>query len=166
MHTSDLIHSLGAQLKERHMYFATAESCTGGLIAEECTNIAGSSAWFVGGVVAYANHVKHEVLGVTQASLVAYGAVSEAVVREMAEGVCRITKAQCSVAISGIAGPDGGTPDKPVGTVWIACAIATDEQKEQSYAIQAHCFHFTGTRNDVRRAATDAAIAMALQALS
>lgn len=101
---------------------ACAESCTGGNIAHEITSIAGASAYFMGGVVAYSNEVKKKVLGVRADDLSKYGAVSEPVARQMAEGVCRLTGADWAVATTGIAGPDGGTPEKPVGTVWIAIA--------------------------------------------
>ncbi|MFI3272550.1 MAG: CinA family protein [Pseudomonadota bacterium] len=163
MTSEELITHLGQKLVAQGMFFATAESCTGGLVAEECTNISGSSAWFVGGVVAYANKVKQGVLGVAEHNLINYGAVSEAVVRDMAEGVCRIMNAQCSVAISGVAGPTGGSPDKPVGTVWIACAVSPENANKTM--TKAHCFHFTGSRNDVRHAATKAALIMALEQL-
>ena len=111
---------IGRYLKERGWMLATAESCTGGNIAHQITKIPGCSAYFKGSVVAYSNEIKERVLGVSQADLDAYGAVSEPVVRQMCEGVCRLMQAECSVAVSGIAGPDGGTPEKPVGTVWIA----------------------------------------------
>lgn len=159
MTTNELIIQLGHRLTEKSMFFATAESCTGGLVAEECTNVSGSSAWFVGSVVAYANHVKQNVLGVAADTLMEYGAVSEAVVLAMAEGVCRLMNAQCSVAISGVAGPTGGTPEKPVGTVWIACTVMHDENQHSNTA---QCFHFKGGRDEVRKAASRASLLMAL----
>lgn len=111
---------VGKRLQEKGLWFATAESCTGGTIAQMITAIAGSSAYFKGGVVSYANEVKQQVLGVDKEALDTLGAVSEPVVRQMAEGAARVCGADCAVATSGIAGPGGGTPDKPVGTVWIA----------------------------------------------
>lgn len=111
---------IGNKLKAKRLTMATAESCTGGTIAQMITSIPGCSAYFKGGVVSYANNVKNGVLGVDQQILDTVGAVSEPVVRQMAEGAARICQADCSVATSGIAGPDGGTPEKPVGTVWIA----------------------------------------------
>lgn len=99
---------------------SVAESCTGGAIASRFTAMAGASAYFLGGVVAYSNGVKAEVLGVDRSDLESYGAVSEQVVEQMARGVRRLTGSDYSIATSGIAGPDGGTPEKPVGTVWIA----------------------------------------------
>ncbi|MEG0994072.1 MAG: CinA family nicotinamide mononucleotide deamidase-related protein [Bacteroidales bacterium] len=111
---------IGNTLKERDLTMSTAESCTGGTIAQMITAIPGSSAYFNGGIVSYANEVKINVLGVSEADLKKEGAVSEPVVRQMVNGACRICLTDCAVATSGIAGPDGGTPDKPVGTIWIA----------------------------------------------
>ncbi len=113
---------LGKLLKEKGATLATAESCTGGSIAQMITSVPGSSAYFLGSVVAYSNDIKEKILGVRQDSLVEFGAVSEEVVRQMAEGVRRVYDADYSIATSGIAGPDGGTPEKPVGTTWIAVA--------------------------------------------
>ncbi len=113
---------LHEELIRRGLTLATAESCTGGAVAATFTAQPGASAYFLGGVVAYQNEVKERVLGVSGDSLREYGAVSEAVVRQMAEGVRRLTGADYAVATSGIAGPSGGTPEKPVGTVWMAVA--------------------------------------------
>jgi nicotinamide-nucleotide amidase len=113
---------VGQKLKESGKSVSTAESCTGGLIAHLITSISGSSAYFNGSVVAYSNQVKIDQLGVSDKSLLAHGAVSEEVVIQMAEGVRKALKTDYSIAVSGVAGPDGGTPDKPVGTVWIAVA--------------------------------------------
>ncbi len=146
----DLIALLGARLTATGRRFATAESCTGGLIAAWCTDIPGSSVWFEGGVVAYANDVKRDLLGVREGTLAAHGAVSEEVVREMVAGICRITGAQAAVAVSGIAGPDGGTADKPVGTVWIASSL--------DGVIEAHRFHFAGDRRTIREDTAEAAL--------
>jgi PncC family amidohydrolase len=101
---------------------ATAESCTGGNVAAHITSVPGSSHFFKGGIVAYSNEVKENMLGVNHNTIEEYGAVSEQTVVEMAKGVMRVLHADCAVATSGIAGPTGGTPDKPVGTVWIAAA--------------------------------------------
>lgn len=109
---------VGALLKRTRVKLATAESCTGGWIAEAITAVPGSSAWFDRGFVTYSNEAKIEMLDVSAATLARHGAVSEAVVREMAQGAIRHSRAHVSVSISGIAGPDGGSPDKPVGTVW------------------------------------------------
>ncbi|MBW2423762.1 MAG: competence/damage-inducible protein A [Deltaproteobacteria bacterium] len=113
---------VGAMLAERGLSVATAESCTGGLIAERITDVPGSSAYFRGGVVAYSNEAKASLLGVPEALLEAHGAVSEPVVRAMAEGARARFGSDLAVATSGISGPDGGTPEKPVGLVWIALA--------------------------------------------
>ena len=113
---------LGELLKQQNATIATAESCTGGRLAAALNAQAGSSAYFMGSVVAYANEVKEQVLGVEHDTLMQYGAVSEQTVRQMAEGVRRLMRTDYAIATSGIAGPDGGTEDKPVGTVWIAWA--------------------------------------------
>lgn len=115
-----------ALLIEREKTVATAESCTGGLIASMLTQVPGSSAGFHAGFVTYANDIKHSVLGVRKATLDEHGAVSEPVVVEMARGALQHAGADYAIAVSGIAGPDGGTPDKPVGTVWIAWGSAAD----------------------------------------
>ncbi len=115
-----LVERIQARCIEMGCTLSTAESCTGGNIAHMITSVAGSSAYFLGGVVSYANSVKSEVLGVSAADLERYGAVSEQVVRQMAEGVRRLVGSTYSVATSGIAGPSGGSQEKPVGTVWIA----------------------------------------------
>ena len=116
---------IGALLKKKGKTLATAESCTGGYIAHLLTLVPGSSAYFLGSVVAYDNRIKEEILQVSHKSILESGAVSEIVVREMAEGARKILKVDYAVAVSGIAGPDGGTPDKPVGTTWIAVATPT-----------------------------------------
>lgn len=113
---------LGELLKQKNATIATAESCTGGRLAAALNALPGSSAYYLGSVVAYANEVKEQVLGVEHDTLTQYGAVSEQTVREMAEGVRRLMRTDYAIATSGIAGPDGGTEDKPVGTVWIAWA--------------------------------------------
>ena len=113
---------LGALLRMRQLTMATAESCTGGNIAGLMTSVAGSSAYFLGGVVSYCNEVKHRVLGVSAEDLQTYGAVSRQVVEQMVRGAMRVIGADCAVATSGVAGPGGGTSAKPVGTVWIAAA--------------------------------------------
>ena len=110
-------------LRRHGLTMATAESCTGGNIAHKITEIAGCSDSYVGSVVSYSNDVKTGLLGVSRDDLERYGAVSREVVEQMAAGVCRATGADCSVATSGIAGPGGGTPDKPVGTVWTAVCV-------------------------------------------
>lgn len=110
-------------LQQRGLTVATAESCTGGRVAAAITSVAGCSAVMLGGVVAYHNNVKAKVLGVSEDVLAEYGAVSEPVVRQMVQGVAALTGADCAVATSGVAGPGGGTPGKPVGTVWVALKV-------------------------------------------
>lgn len=144
---------LGRVLKQRGQTIASAESCTGGKIAERLNRHAGSSAFYYGSVVAYDNSVKQHVLHVPAEDLAQYGAVSEPVVRQMAEGVRTLLHTDYAVATSGIAGPDGGTADKPVGTVWIALATP-----EGTYA---HCFHLGKLRDQITdRAATVALVWM------
>jgi len=115
-----LEETVGKLLLDNKLTLSTAESCTGGKIASLITSVPGSSAWFTGSVVAYENSVKTEVLGVSHATISLFGAVSEETAREMAEGMLRLAKTDYAIAVTGIAGPDGGTPEKPVGTVWIA----------------------------------------------
>ena len=116
----ELAAGLVSMLQERGFTFATAESCTGGAIARAVVSVSGCSSVMRGGVVAYHNDVKSGVLGVDEGLIAKYGAVSEEVVIGMAEGVSALLGADCAVATSGVAGPGGGTPDKPVGTVWLA----------------------------------------------
>ena len=118
-----LARELNGRLRSKGLTLSTAESCTGGTLATAITSIAGSSDVFKGAVVAYANDVKVNVLGVPQSILDSDGAVSEAVVRAMAVGVQRITNSDCAIATSGIAGPGGAVPGKPVGTVWVAIVV-------------------------------------------
>lgn len=113
---------VGRLLKEKQCTISTAESCTGGYLAHMITSVPGASDYFLGSVIAYANEVKHAFLGVSESSINNYGAVSEQVVKEMAEGALHRFHTDYAVAVSGIAGPDGGTIEKPVGTVWIAVA--------------------------------------------
>jgi len=118
--TETLEEAIGKLLLERNLTLATAESCTGGFLAHKITKIPGCSAYFKGSVIAYANEIKHHQLGVRQATLKQYGAVSEATVKEMVLGILKAINTDIGIAISGIAGPGGGTPDKPVGTIWLA----------------------------------------------
>ena len=135
---------LSAKLLARGWTMAAAESCTGGWIAKCCTDRAGSSAWFERGFVTYSNAAKRELLGVASEVLERAGAVSEAVARSMAEGALRNSRAEVALAVTGIAGPDGGTPDKPVGTVWFGWAVAGG-------ATLTVCRRFEGDREAVRR---------------
>ena len=129
-----LAAQVGGLLKSHGLTLATAESCTGGGVAHAITDVAGSSAWFERGFITYSNLAKQQMLGVSEAMLIQHGAVSEAVVREMVAGALANSAAQLALAVSGIAGPEGGTPDKPVGTVWFAWGIkhgATHAQRHQ-----------------------------------
>jgi nicotinamide-nucleotide amidase len=139
---------------------AVAESCTGGWVAKACTDLAGSSQWFVGGVVTYSNEAKVALLGVDEVTLARAGAVSEAVVREMAAGALDRFGGDVSIAVSGIAGPDGGQPGKPVGTVWLAWGFDGEDQRE----IRAEVCVFAGDRDAVRRQAVARAFAGVLDA--
>ncbi|WP_293762770.1 nicotinamide-nucleotide amidohydrolase family protein [uncultured Aquitalea sp.] len=140
----NLAREVGARLAARGEWLATAESCTGGLIAAAVTEIAGSSGWFGYGFVTYSNEAKQDLLCVPAASLGLHGAVSEHVVREMAAGACRRAGAQWSVAVSGIAGPGGGSEAKPVGTVWFGLCGPDG-------LAQAFVRHFDGDRGAVRQ---------------
>ena len=125
---------------------ATAESCTGGWIAKSITDVPGSSGVFGYGVVSYSNGAKESILGVKNATLEEQGAVSKPVVEEMADGVLHLSGADIAVAVSGVAGPDGGTEDKPVGTVWFAWAVRDGADAR----IDTSCEHFSGDRELVR----------------
>lgn len=149
-----LAETLGDALKGHALQLTVAESCTGGSLAAALTSISGSSAWFDRGFVTYSNHAKQEILGVSEYTLSLDGAVSEPTVRAMAEGAILESDASVSVAISGIAGPLGGTKEKPVGTVWIAFAGARQPTKAIAYT-------FPGNREAVR----EAAVIKALQGL-
>lgn len=142
------IHQLSAQLgqrlAERGWRVATAESCTGGGIAAAITAISGSSNWFEYGIVSYANQAKQRLLQVNVQTLDQEGAVSEAVVAQMLKGVLLLSGAELAVAVSGIAGPTGGSPDKPVGTVWFAWGAASSELRTQ-------LCHFAGDRQSVQQ---------------
>lgn len=137
-----LARQLGEALRAHDMTLVTAESCTGGGIAQAITRISGSSAWFDRGFVTYSNESKEEMLGVSPETLEAHGAVSEATVREMVDGALQYSRAQVALAVSGIAGPIGGTPEKPVGTVWFAWGT--------NKSVQATCHHLPGDRDTVR----------------
>lgn len=152
--TEDIsLEALAARLlTQQGMTIATAESCTGGRLAAALNAQSGSSAYYMGSVVAYANEVKEQVLGVQHDTLVQHGAVSEQTVRQMAEGVRALMHTDYAIATSGIAGPTGGTPDKPVGTVWIAWATPT--------GTEAQCFHFGAARE--REQITHRAVTTAL----
>jgi nicotinamide-nucleotide amidase len=120
---NDKVLRLAQALRDKGWMLATAESCTGGLIAAACTDIAGSSDWFERGFVTYSNQAKTDLLDVDAALIEAHGAVSEVVARAMAFGAVRHSRAQVGIAVTGVAGPGGGSPDKPVGTVWFGFMV-------------------------------------------
>ncbi|GAB1232493.1 nicotinamide-nucleotide amidase [Ferrigenium sp. UT4] len=153
-----LAAQVGGALKAHGLLLATAESCTGGGVAQAITAIAGSSAWFERGFITYSNLSKQQMLGVAEATLIAHGAVSEAVVRAMVAGALEQSGAQVGLAVSGIAGPDGGTPDKPVGTVWFAWGI-------EHGATFARVHQLQGNRAEVRAQAVHLALQGVLELL-
>lgn len=153
-----LAERVAGQLIARDSCLATAESCTGGWIAKCCTDLAGSSQWFERGFVTYSNQAKQEMLAVKPSTLATHGAVSEAVVIEMATGALMHSRADVAVAVSGIAGPGGGTDEKPVGTVWLAWAT------EQ--AVISHGMLFTGDRESIRRQTVEKALQGILDTLA
>jgi len=145
---------LAKQLLDRRWRMATAESCTGGWIAKCCTDLAGSSNWFERGLVTYSNRSKHELLGVDEETLEREGAVSRAVALQMADGARRRSHVDVALAVTGIAGPDGGSSDKPVGTVWFAWSLTGRPAEPERHV-------FAGDREAVRRQT----VACALQGL-
>lgn len=153
-HFEPAVAALAVALRARGWRMATAESCTGGLIAAACTSLAGSSDWFEGGFVTYSNGAKTAQLGVPATLIAAHGAVSEPVVRAMAEGALARAPVQLSVAVTGIAGPGGAVPGKPVGTVWLATAVAGDTRAER--------LQLSGDRDAVRRQTVESALARLL----
>jgi nicotinamide-nucleotide amidase len=138
----DLAGELGGLLEQRGWMLSTAESCTGGLVGHLLTEVAGASGWYVGGVVAYADRIKSGILGVPEEDLEFYGAVSREVVLSMIQGAQSVFRSDCALAISGIAGPTGGSREKPVGTVWIAWAWGTDQEAQE--------FHLSGSRGEIK----------------
>lgn len=152
-----LVAKTAAALLEGKLTLACAESCTGGLISSSLTDLAGSSAWFLGGVVTYANSAKTAVLGVPGETIASQGAVSEAVVLAMASGARRVFGSDAALSVSGVAGPDGGTPDKPVGTVWMAWDV--------SGRLLARRHYFQGDRLAIKRQTVEAALEGLLEML-
>lgn len=150
---------IGERLLARGEQLALAESCTGGLVAKLLTDVAGSSAWFERGLVTYTNLAKHELLGVPMSVFETAGAVSEACVRAMAAGAIEHSHAHWSIAITGVAGPGGGSADKPVGTVWIGWAC------RENGRVEAERFQFDGDRAAVREQSAVQALQGLLQRL-
>lgn len=149
---------IGTMLRSRSLTMGTAESCTGGYIAHLITLVPGSSDYFKGGIVSYSNEVKQHLLGVHSENLVQFGAVSQQVVEEMVQGAISALNCDCAVATSGVAGPGGGSKEKPVGTIWIAVAL-----KDK---IVSQCFHFGTERRDNIRLAAKTGLQMLLNLLS
>ncbi len=153
-----LAEILGKKLQAKGMTVASAESCTGGNIAHEITGIPGSSSYFKGSVVSYAVEVKHNVLNVSDTDIEKYGVVSQQVVEQMVTGACKVLNTDCAVSTSGIAGPGGAEPGKPVGTVWMAAKMGEK--------IVSQCFHFPGDRDRVINRATMEALKLLLKLLN
>jgi nicotinamide-nucleotide amidase len=157
MDLTDVVTKLATRLRERGWQMASAESCTGGLIAAACTELSGSSDWFDRGFVTYSNAAKTDSLGVPAALIDAHGAVSEPVARAMAAGAVAHSAARCALAVTGVAGPTGGSADKPVGTVWFGwstpAGVATEHRR------------FDGDRAAVRAQAVRHALTGLLQRL-
>ncbi len=153
--TEEALNSIMSKLAElaiqHNLMLGTAESCTGGLIAKTATDLTGSSQWFSRGIVTYSNTAKEEMLGVPAVTLQQFGAVSEQTVLAMVEGLLGSDEVNIGVSVSGIAGPGGGTKEKPVGTIWIGWKL------RQNPAF-ARCFHFQGDRHEIRLQACVAAI--------
>ncbi len=153
----NIVPNIGRLLVEKGWTLGTAESCTGGLVAATLTDYSGSSAWFSGAVVAYSNEVKMNLLHVPEAAIIEYGAVSEATVRAMAEGVCTTLGTNAGISLSGIAGPTGGTPDKPVGTVWMGWHVNGTTYAEK--------FIFSGDRMNVKQKSLETVLEKLLKIL-
>lgn len=154
----ELVRQLGNVLQARGWMLASAESCTAGLIAAYCTEWGGSSAWFDSGFVTYSNAAKQRMLGVPNELLEQHGAVSESVARAMAEGAIQRSQARASVAVTGVAGPSGGSPGKPVGTVWFAWCLDGHTHSQ--------CLQFSGNRHAVRQQTVQHALARLQQWLT
>jgi PncC family amidohydrolase len=152
-----LIIRIGIILTEKRLTLAAAESCTGGLVASRITDVAGSSAYFLGGIVAYSYEAKAALLGVSWNTLNTHGAVSYEAVIEMAQGARRVFHTDIAVSVSGIAGPGGGTPDKPVGTVWVGLATPS--------GAEARHFVWDGDRIENKRLSSEAALQFILDYL-
>lgn len=154
-----LAKKLGAALKARKLSLVLAESCTGGMVAQYVTAIAGSSAWFDRAYVSYSNAAKQDMLGVSAQTLKDFGAVSEQVTAEMAKGALQHSQAQISAAISGVAGPDGGTTSKPLGTVCFGYSSKTKQKNAASnISTMTQTKHFSGNRDAIRRQSVNQAL--------
>ena len=157
MKQSSLVEQLANVLLQHGWMLASAESCTGGMIASRCTDLSGSSHWFERGFVTYSNEAKHDMLGVNSELIHSHGAVSQAVAQEMALGALRRSRAQVSIAVTGVAGPSGGSQEKPVGTVWLAWAMPSDAGPAlgaETAWVKTQLMHFPGDRAEIREATT------------
>lgn len=152
-----IAQQLGEILCKKNAKLTTAESCTGGAISEAITSVSGSSQWFEFGFVTYANSAKRQLLGVSEETLEQYGAVSEQVVKQMAQGAIKQSEADYAIAVSGVAGPDGGTEEKPVGTVWVCWQTPSQ--------IWTHKLVLSGDRQAVRTEAVKKSLQQLLQHL-
>jgi nicotinamide-nucleotide amidase len=165
---AQLVAAVADTLMQHGWMLTTAESCTGGLIAGHCTDLAGSSQWFERGFVTYSNEAKHDMLGVDNAILTEHGAVSEPTAQAMALGALRHSRAQVSIAVTGVAGPTGGSKDKPVGTVWFAWGVPSDTGPTlgaETAWVKTERMQFTGDRAAVRQATIAHALTTLLQLL-
>ena len=151
VHIENLTQQVADLLVDKKLVLVTAESCTGGWVAKCCTDRNGSSAWFDRGFVTYSNQAKQDLLGVSESTLDDFGAVSEQTAIEMAIGAIDFSQANISIAVTGIAGPTGGSQQKPVGTVWLAWAFKNGR-------ITSVLHHFSGDRESIRRQAVSAAL--------
>ena len=156
MNTADIVTTLAEILQSKNWKMAAAESCTGGLVCASLTEIAGSSEWFERGYITYSNEAKMECLGVSDKLLETFGAVSEEVAKAMAEGAQVNAGVNAALSITGIAGPSGGSPEKPVGTVCFGWAIQTSSTENR---VTSKTMHFGGDRSAIREQAKDFALA-------
>jgi PncC family amidohydrolase len=168
MSSESLEKLVGDLLRECGLWLAVAESCTGGLIADRLTNISGSSDYFLGGVVAYANRIKIEQLGVDPATLEMFGAVSRETVLEMAQGVRHRMGADIGLSVSGIAGPGGGTPEKPVGLTWIGLNVKASRpgSKETTTYQTAWSYCWPGNRLEIKAQTAEQALRLLYETLN
>ncbi|MEP7243818.1 MAG: nicotinamide-nucleotide amidohydrolase family protein [Gammaproteobacteria bacterium] len=155
----DLATRVGQRLLAARLRIVTAESCTGGWVAKAMTDVSGSSQWFECGYVTYSNTAKMRDIGVSEQTLLAHGAVCEETVREMALGALRVSGAEVAIAVSGIAGPEGGTPGKPVGTVWFGVGFHVGGEP----VLSSHRELFEGDREAVRRRSVEYALELILR---
>jgi len=151
------VKTIAAELLKNNLTLSTAESCTGGLIGGAITDIAGASLFFKGGITAYSNEIKINVLGVNERTIVEFGAVSSQTVEEMVQGVCTLLKTDCAISVSGIAGPGGGSIDKPVGLVYIGIKVCN--------TVLSHRHIFYGNRHQIRIATVKTSLCYLTSAL-